>query len=93
MSVHTRMRHTKHKLYKKDEWRSILKTKSDKFGEAAMTLRGLRYRDGLTQQDLAGKLGIYRHHISEMENGKRTIGKKLAKDLGKFFKIDYRFFL
>jgi len=32
-------------------------------------------------------------HISEMENGKRTIGKELAKRLGKALNADYKVFL
>ena len=37
-------------------------------------LRGARNRENLTQQKLADMCGISRHHISEMESGKRTIG-------------------
>lgn len=42
-------------------------------------LRGSRYREGLTQRQLADMTGISQRHISEMENGKRTIGKEMAK--------------
>jgi len=38
-------------------------------------LKGLRYREDLTQVQLAEITGIPRRHISEMESGKRTIGK------------------
>lgn len=94
MSAPMRMRLTKKsKSSKKEDWRAFLKTDSDKFGEAAVALRGLRYRDGLTQQDLAEKLGIYRHHISEMENGKRSISKEMAKKLGNVFNVNYKLFL
>ncbi len=93
MSVHTRTRHTKKKSSKKEDWRDILETKSDSYGEGAVALRGLRYRDGFTQQELANQLNIHRHHISEMENGKRTISKDMAKKLAKIFNINYRFFL
>jgi plasmid maintenance system antidote protein VapI len=47
----------------------------------------------MTQQELADKLEISQHHVSEMENGKRPIGKIMALRLGKFFKTDYRKFL
>ena len=47
-------------------------------------LSGARYREGLTQAQLAEKTGIPRRHISEMENGKRPIGKKNARLLGTF---------
>jgi len=59
----------------------------------AVYLRGLRYREGLTQVQLAEQLGIKQSHISEMENGKRTIGKKIAKRLENIFGTDYRLFL
>lgn len=42
-------------------------------------LRGARYREGLTQVQLAKATGIPARHISEMENGKRPIGKKNAR--------------
>ena len=56
-------------------------------------IQGLRYRDELTQVELAEKTGISRRHISEMENGKRPIGKKNAKVLAKTLRTDYRVFL
>jgi plasmid maintenance system antidote protein VapI len=37
--------------------------------------------------------GIHRRHISEMENGKRPIGKENAKKLAKVLNADYRMFL
>jgi transcriptional regulator with XRE-family HTH domain len=42
---------------------------------------------------LAEKTGIPQRHISEMENGKRTIGKERAKVLASALKTDYRVFL
>jgi transcriptional regulator with XRE-family HTH domain len=38
--------------------------------------------------------GIPQRHISEMENGKRGIGKERARKLAKALRVsDYRFFL
>jgi len=37
--------------------------------------------------------GIPQSHISEMENGKRPIGKKRAKILAKALKVGYKVFL
>jgi plasmid maintenance system antidote protein VapI len=37
--------------------------------------------------------GIPQRHISEMENGKRPIGKEMAKKLGKALNISYKVFL
>ena len=56
-------------------------------------LAGARYREGMTQVQLAQKTGIPQRHISEMEHGKRTIGKKNAKLFAKALNTDYRVFL
>jgi DNA-binding XRE family transcriptional regulator len=56
-------------------------------------LAGARYREGLTQMKLADMIGIPQRHISEMENGKRPIGKEMAKRLGKALNISYKVFL
>ena len=53
-------------------------------------LSGARYREGLTQVELAERTGIPRRHISEMENGKRPIGKQNARKLAKVLNIDPR---
>ena len=60
------------------------------FGSA---IRGLRYREELTQAQLAEKIGVKRHHISEMEHGKRPIGRDMAKRLAKALHTDYKVFL
>lgn len=56
-------------------------------------LAGARYREGLTQIELSKLAGIPQRHISEMENGKRPIGKEMAKRLGKALNIGYKVFL
>ncbi|MDX9710875.1 MAG: helix-turn-helix transcriptional regulator [Trichloromonas sp.] len=56
-------------------------------------LRGLRYREDLTQAQLAERSGIPQRHISEMENGKRGIGKDNARKLAAVLNADYRLFL
>ena len=58
-----------------------------------MCLRGLRTREGLTQAELAEKLGVKQHHISEMENGKRPIGAEMAHRLEETFGTPYKAFL
>ena len=68
----------------------------DAFGgrpEWAVHLRGFRVREGLTQVELAKRLGIRQSQISEMERGKRSIGKAFAKKLADFFHTDYKSFL
>ena len=61
--------------------------------EPAVVLRGARRRENLTQEQLAKLTAISRRHLSEMENGKRPIGKENAKKLAKALKTDYRLFL
>jgi DNA-binding XRE family transcriptional regulator len=52
-----------------------------------------RFKCSMTQNQLSELTGIPQHHISEMESGKRPIGKATAKKLAKVFKKDYRIFL
>jgi DNA-binding XRE family transcriptional regulator len=56
-------------------------------------LAGARYRENLTQAALAERSGIPRRHISEMENGKRPIGKVNAKKLAEVLGVDARLLL
>jgi len=58
--------------------------------EREVVLRAYRHREGLTQKQLAELTGIPQHHISEMENGKRGIGKERAKKLADALRCDYR---
>lgn len=74
-------------------WREVFKKELEKYGEQALMLRGSRHKAELTQEQVADALGISQHHISEMENGKRPIGKEMALRFGRFFKTDYRKFL
>jgi len=61
--------------------------------EHQVAIRAYRYRENLTQRQLAELTGIPQRHISEMENGKRVIGKELAKVLAAALNADYRMFL
>lgn len=74
-------------------WRESAKYEIEKYSEAGVMLRANRYKAEITQKELADAIGISQHHISEMENGKRSIGKEMAKRLASFFKTDYRIFL
>ena len=65
---------------------------------AAMTpgkaLRIYRENAGLTQAALGERMGgVPRQHISNMETGKRPIGKENAKRLAAALHVDYRAFL
>ena len=61
--------------------------------EPQTAIRAYRHRENITQRELSTMTGIPQRHISEMENGKRVIGKEMAKRLGKALKADYKMFL
>jgi DNA-binding XRE family transcriptional regulator len=62
--------------------------------ERQIALRAYRTREKLTQKQLAELTGIPQHHLSEMENGKRGIGKERARRLAAALNVaDYRVFL
>jgi DNA-binding XRE family transcriptional regulator len=56
-------------------------------------LRAARTREGVTQAKLAEMTGIPQRHISEMENGKRPIGRKTAQAIAKALNVDHRVFM
>jgi ribosome-binding protein aMBF1 (putative translation factor) len=73
-------------------WRELFSEYSDEEMPGSC-LRGARYKEAITQQRLADMIGIPQRHISMMENGKRPIGKEMAKRLGKALNIGYKVFL
>ncbi len=75
-------------------WREAAKARIEgSGGEAAYMVKAAREGANLTQEDLAEKLHIPQSNISQIETGKRPIGKNLAKRLAKIFNLDYRLFL
>jgi len=56
-------------------------------------LSGYRHREGLTQVEVSRLTDIPQRHISEMEHGKRSIGKEAARKLAKALHCDYRMLL
>jgi DNA-binding XRE family transcriptional regulator len=72
---------------------SVFPVLADDTQRPAAILRGSRHKEDLTQKELAERLGIRQSHLSEMENGKRSIGKNMAKKLADVFKCDFRVFL
>lgn len=72
-------------------WREALSIKDEEL--PATCLRGGRAKEGLTQQQLSDMTGIPKRHISEMENGKRPIGKQTARKLAQALNIDPRVFI
>lgn len=61
--------------------------------EKTIALRAYRTREDLTQRELAEKVGIPQRHISEMETGKRVIGKEMARRIADTLGVDYRILL
>lgn len=74
-------------------WQAPVQDLIQAYSQPGATLRGARGKEGMSQTGLALKLGIPPSNISEMESGKRPIGKNMAKRLSKILKIDYRVFL
>ena len=57
---------------------------------SSAALYRLRLHQKLTQKQLADRVGIRQHHLSEMENGKRVIGKEMAKKLANVLNANWR---
>jgi len=74
-------------------WREVLNELRPDDAIPAAILRGSRVKEGLTQAQLSGMTGIPRRHLSEMEHGKRPIGKETARKLAQALHCDYRVFL
>ncbi len=74
-------------------FRDSFKAEIKKYGEPALALKGARLKEGFSQKFLAEKVGISQYNLSKMENGKRSIGKAMAKRLADVLKVDYRIFL
>ncbi len=55
-----------------------------------VVLAGARHKERLTQVQLAKLVNIPQRHISEMENGKRPIGKERAKKLARVLDMSYK---
>ncbi len=62
----------------------------EKYTKPGMMLRGIRVREGLTQEAFAQLLDISQANLSKMELGKRPIGKAMAKRIAKAFDVNYR---
>jgi len=73
-------------------WREVFTEYNEK-DDPKVCLAGARYKENLTQKQLSEVTGIPQRHISEMENGKRPIGKKTAKKLAEALNISYKIFL
>src|SRR5690348_5420984 len=58
-------------------WRDAFKEMFGDESHASVNLRGLRYREDMTQAQLGKALGIGQSNVSKFERGKRLITRKL----------------
>lgn len=104
MLGHTRKHRTEESFYSKKvdvsgeidkpmSLNAFIEEHFEKLPHWAIALKGFRHREGLSQTALGDILGIAQTNISQMELGKRSIGKTLAKKFAEFFKTDYHLFL
>jgi DNA-binding XRE family transcriptional regulator len=70
-------------------WETLAKDRIAKYKKTGLALRGARYREGLSQKELAKRTGISQENISKMENAQRPIGKAVGKKLAKVLHIDF----
>lgn len=56
------------------------------------TLKELRLYIGITQQELADRVGVSKAYISLMESGKKPVSDKVRINIAKYFELDDRFF-
>jgi len=66
---------------------------NERYTKPGALLKGLRVREGLTQVQMAKRIKVTQSDISQMENGVRPIGRKIAQRIEKLFDVDYRSFL
>lgn len=71
------------------DWTDVAKDSVAKHKQAGMVLRGARYRENMSQKELAKRSGVSQENISRIENGKRSVGEKVAKKLARPLKINY----
>ena len=64
-----------------------------KHTKAGALLKGVRARENLSQVKFAKRIHVTQANLSKMENGKRPIGKSIAKRIEKEFAVNYRYFL
>jgi len=65
----------------------------NQYTKAGVLLRGLRLRENLSQVEFSKKIAVTQANLSSMENGRRPIGKIIAKRIEKVFGTNYRYFL
>jgi DNA-binding XRE family transcriptional regulator len=62
----------------------------EEYTKPGLILRGVRFREGLTQEAFAKRINVSQANLSKMELGHRPIGKEMAKRIANEFDINYR---
>lgn len=93
MSEPMKKRHISEDIEEYEDWRDIFREQIEKHTSQGLYLRGIRLREGYSQKKLGTLIGVNQNNISAMENGKRSIGKEIAKRLAEILHTDYRLFL
>jgi len=84
---------TKNQDDKAPSLNSLFNKLDEQYTKAGVLLKGLRLRENLSQIEFAKKIDVTQANLSKMENGKRPIGKIIAKRIEKVFGTNYRYFL
>jgi len=73
------------------EWKYIIR--EARYVEVAIEIRRLRKMNGLSQEELAMKVGVKREYISRIESGRQNMNLKtlikIASAVGKEFKFKF----
>lgn len=72
---------------------SFLKGVKGDLPDWAIYFRGIRQREDLTQKEMAKRLHLTQSNISDIERGRRPIGKQLARQIAEEFSAEYRMLL
>lgn len=89
----TRKRRAKTIGPKKKNLKSLFANLENQYTKAGVFLKGLRLKENMSQVEFAKKIKVTQANLSNMENGKRPIGKIVAKRIEKVFGTNYRYFL
>jgi len=63
-----------------------------KYSKLGAIVRGIRYKENLSQKNFAIKIKVSQTDLSKIENGKRAIGKTIISRIIKQFKINKKVF-
>ncbi|OGT42298.1 MAG: hypothetical protein A3F42_04750 [Gammaproteobacteria bacterium RIFCSPHIGHO2_12_FULL_37_34] len=74
--------------------KSIFDKLDKKYTKAGVLLKGLRLREDLSQVEFARKINVTQANLSNMEHGRRSIGKIIAPDFSIFqWLFNFKFIL